>query len=249
MSILTELNQTAEVTPLAGIEDAWTWSVGNGWFHYALTLSTDGSQAFQLNCNKGWTTDRAVAVLDFVRRNEQRSLAAAPFAVLPGFALPGKNFDCVAVVLPTVAQMYLSKDPLLAKSVYAVFPAWRCEFSGDEDEAEASRRYKRVLETADWDRGPEPFLRWRYVKASGQQVSLPGDRRGLAGRSELATLLKIQRGAARGFVELENFRGQVHRIDWRDGRTVLRGGDQEQFLSEEELTPWIDQFLIHGMED
>ncbi|MCP2261655.1 hypothetical protein LX15_005381 [Streptoalloteichus tenebrarius] len=54
----------------------------------------------------------------------------------------------------------------------AVFPAYRCEFSGAETEDEAAYRYTRAAgaQPSRWDREPNPYLRMRQRAASGREI-------------------------------------------------------------------------------
>lgn len=248
MSIESTVTRMPDVGEIPGVPQAWSWSIAGGWFRFWLALGSDGRHAFQMTSRDSHDEKLAAAVLEFSRANAAALLSAAPLAVVEGFSFPGYGFDCVSALIPTVAQLHQGEHPELTESVFAVFPAWRCEFSGDESEDEAGVRYDKVLDTPDLSRGPVPFLRMSYdIPAKG--MGSVGGRRGLAVPETLMLAVSELSEAGRGFVECENFRGQVRRIEWDGGDVFLVNGEERRAVSPAELTGWIEGFLHRGEGD
>ena len=144
------------VRPVAGLDGCWTWSAGR--FYFVLALTAEGGHAMQPNCRDVLDLDLVVTVLAFARARSEAVLAAAPFAVLEGFTSPSATpFDSVAAVIPAVHRYQEFDRPDLNEVTYAVFPAYRCEFSGLETQEEATYRFDYMLDAANLQRPPSPW--------------------------------------------------------------------------------------------
>ncbi|WP_406716365.1 hypothetical protein [Streptomyces althioticus] len=109
--------------------------------------------------------------------------------------------------------LYRNEKPELTPRVRLAFPAYSCEFSGNETLDEAITRY-RTLGLTDLRRGPSPFLKTRYANTRTRGRSTdPG--RGLADSDRLLDELRAIEGGAGSFVEFENRHGDVWRVEWR----------------------------------
>src|SRR5262245_28922106 len=144
MDIPTVITAMPNAAPLAGLPDAWHWAQVPG-FDFAAALSTDGRHLFQLYAHRCYDEDLVTAVLAFARHHESDLIAppAQPLALAEGFAHPGRGFDMVVTVGPGVHK-YHAEDGPLHEVTRAVFPAYRCEFSGTENEDEVYYRYSRA---------------------------------------------------------------------------------------------------------
>jgi hypothetical protein len=245
MDIVAEVAQFRGVAPLLGLDNAWTWTIPGGEVRLALALSEEGGHAFQLNCRNGYSTDLAAALLRFARANDRRLASASPMATAEGFSAPGTRFDCVISILPSVVKLHKTD---LGAVTYAVFPGWRCEVSGDESEDEAFTRYKKFIRPWDYKRSPQPFIRMRYQIAEQRPVE------GRAGGRALVDLDRLYRELASitelgdGWIECENFLGEVVLIEWTSHRVRLvdlKSQSQEEMLPEA-VTPWLGRFLHSG---
>lgn len=248
MDIAAEFADIAGAEPLPGIEDAWTWSVLGGDVRLAAALSLDGNHAFQVNCRTNFTPERAIRILSEARTLSATLLAASPFATTE-FTLPDFTFNRMASVLPSVANLH--RHTPLNDVTYAVFPAWHCEFSGDETKDEAYVRYKKMLSTAYYDRKPVPFLRMTRFTPEGGTLGNDDGRRAVASAEQLESGIAAITGVDNGWVECENFLGEVRRIEWRAGHLEARNPatDTQQRLEPNEVKGWIKQFLNIGEGD
>lgn len=243
VDIASVVNEIPGARPADGLDGCWIWSLGR--FHYALAVTADGGYAMQLNSRDEFDPELTYATLAFARARSETVVAAAPFAVLDGFTSPSANpFDVVASAMPGVHR-HQSNEPALRDLTYAVFPAFRCEFSGTESQKEAVNRYGRMLDAADLRRTPKPWLRLRFdnpktgARSLGQELILAKD--GLL-RAELRNL----ENADGAFVEVENFLGESRRVSWSGGARIEHGADLRE-VSMTELLAWAHRFVFEGI--
>ncbi|MEU6222648.1 hypothetical protein [Streptomyces sp. NPDC047042] len=149
--------------PLPGLPDSWHWSPAPG-IDFAGALSADGNRLLQLSGRNSYDQDLAVSTLRFARDHEDAIFARNPFlGALDGFEPPaGHRFDTVVGIAPDVHRFYRVENPDLTPHVRLTFPAYACEFSGEETLDEAITRY-RMLRLNHLDREPLPFLKMRYA--------------------------------------------------------------------------------------
>ncbi|MFE3829554.1 hypothetical protein [Streptomyces sp. NPDC059092] len=231
MNIRQAVTGIGNAREFPGLSDAWQWSP-NPRFVFSLALSPEGDRAYQMNTLDSFDEGLVKAVLEFSRHRRLRvEPEVRPFSVATGFAHAGYRFDSVAAVSPSVHGYHAGRDESLNDSVIAVFPSYRCEFSGNETVEEAAYRFKRMLRPTLTSRAPSPYLRMRYEnrKTGGGSV---GPTRGFATPDVLLRELGYLEGALGSFVEFENFRGEVRKIEW-DGVWVINGERQEIVISED----------------
>ena len=241
MTIVSIMSTVTTATPVAGLTDAWTWDVAHGWFRYWLAAASDGERGYQLSSRDHHCPELSRDVLAFCREHEPDLLAAAPFAVLPGFDSTGTDFDCVTAVIPTVARVNHDGIPELGDTVFAVFPAWHFEFSGDESEDEAAVRYA-AIDTADIGRRPVPFLRMSYDVPSigmGSVNPVPG----IAEPEALHRAIDVLAGAGKGEIRCENFRRELVHLEWTPDGPVRHTDAGPRLVEQEALHDWAESFL------
>ncbi|WP_033319535.1 hypothetical protein [Streptomyces yerevanensis] len=211
------------LAPLGDLEQAWWWSL-NPVLHYTGALTADGTQLLQMNTRGAYSEDLSYAVLSFTREHERELLHNGRFlGFAEGFSAPGHAFDTVAVVAPEVAQLHKVQNPDLTPLTYAVFPAYSCEFSGNETLEEAECRYLKMLPTADIKRDPVPFLKMRFDNPrTGGGSTNPG--RALTYERILLQELPHLENAPGGFIEFENRHAKIWRIEWHDGWFIAEEG-------------------------
>jgi hypothetical protein len=217
--------------PIRGLPDAWHWSP-NPRFHFAAALTKDKAHVIQVNARDGYAEDLVRDLLAFVRERGEDVLAdRRPLIPLVGFAVPGHDFDTAAVVSPAVHDRHARENPELHDVTYAVFPGWHYEFSGTETVTEARFRFghPQGIPTAKLDREPVPFLRMRYQNTKTKGGSEGPDRH-FAKPAVLWRELELLDGAEDSFVEFENFRLHVWRVEWA-GTWVLIDDDRRRTMS------------------
>jgi hypothetical protein len=222
-------------TPFEGLADAWQSIAGPG-FGTGVALSRDGERVLRCYARLSYDEDLVRAVLAFAREHggELAPTEERPLVVAEGFAPPGSLFDTVVAVGPAVHRNF-ADDPRLHDHSLAVFPAYRCEFSGSEDREQAQYQYARAagVPVSRLDRIPHPYLRMRYKTETGREIP----ELGLIGVSMLATQLRRLEGDTDRFIEFENYRLQLWRVEWDGafGVTALAGSDEPDEPGRREL--------------
>lgn len=248
VDIAAVVNEFPGVRPAAGLDRCWTWSAG--WFHFALALTPDGDHALQVNCRDDLDLNLMVAVLAFARERGDAVMAAAPLAVLEGFESPSVSratpFDTVAAVIPAVHRYHEYEQPELNDVTYAVFPAYRCEFSGLETQQEAVYRFDSMLDPANLKRPPSPWVRMRFDNPKTGAGSV-GTELGIAPADKLMQELRNLEYADSAFVEFENFRQERRQVSW-SGELRLSDGDEIRTVEPADLLIWAHRFVYEGID-
>ncbi|MDN3024660.1 hypothetical protein [Streptomyces sp. S.PB5] len=225
MDIRSVVTTFKGVGPLPGLPDSWHWSPAPG-IDFAGALSADGKRLLQLSSRDSYDEDLALATLAFAREHEDEIFVANPFlGSLDGFGPPvGRHFDAVVGIAPEVHEFYRVEKPELTPHVRLVFPAYACEFSGDETLDEAITRY-RMLRLTNFGREPLPFLKMRYIntRTRGRSTN-PG--RGFTAPRRLVQELRQMEGGAGSIVEFENRHSHVWRVMW-DGVWLIAEWDNQ----------------------
>ena len=212
MDLAAVITAMPNATPLAGLPEAWHWAKVPG-FDFAAAPSADGKHLFQLYALDSYDEGLVTAVLDFARRHEAELIVPPerPLALAEGFTHPASGFDMVAAVGPGVHK-YHEKDGPLHEATRAVFPAYRCELSGAEDEDEVAYRYSRAagVTPTRLGREPRPTLKIRYRPDDGSTM----DERVYFTPSSLQYQFPKLQGEPDRFVEFENYQQRVWRVAW-----------------------------------
>ena len=250
MNIEQIVSSFAGVSRFPGLPDAWHWEVANGRFHFVLALTGDGQHALQTNVREGYNTGLVHATLAFALSHEEKILTAPVLTVLPGFSVACGAFDTVVAAVPVVSQLHATEHPELSVVTYAVFPVYRGEFSGRETPEEARYRKSKLVDNADLRREPRPVVRMRYANPRTQGGSI-GPKRGQAKPQNLFAELAKLVNAPGGFVEFENYLGEVRKATCeRDGGlTLWHDAHRPQPVDLPALLAWTEGFLRHGTEE
>ncbi|GAA3851633.1 hypothetical protein [Streptomyces sedi] len=215
-----------DAAELDGLDNAWRWSPAPG-IDFAGALSDDGRRLIQTSSRDSYRDDLAVATLRFAREREEELFARNPhLGSAAGFAAPdGAHFDAVAGAAPAVHRFYHVELPELTPLVRVVFPAYVCEFSGDETLEESITRY-RMLQVTRWERGPVPFLKMRFAntRTLGRSTN---EGRGLTDLAVLERELQLMDDAPGSFVEFENRHAHVWRVEWHGAWYIAEWDTQE----------------------
>lgn len=220
MDLASTFSAIPEVTPLPDLSNAWHWPLAPG-FDFAAALSQDRKHVFQCYALKSYDEGLARAILFFARERGADLIAPPerPLVAVEGFSHPGYKFDAMVAISPTI-HTYHEENPELLRVTRAVFPAYRCEFAGDEGEAETRYRYKRAagVPATKLKRKPHPYVKMRERTESGRVIS----KRGFVQLATLLHGLRTLENRPDRFVEFENYRHDVWRVEW-DGSWVLTG--------------------------
>ena len=224
MDLAATFSAMPNATPLTAMPNAWHWAMAPG-LDFTAALSADRAHAFQCFALRSYDADLVAAVLSFARAHEDVVLTPPdrPLAIAEGLAHPGSAFDSVVTFGP-VLHRHQEQDPELHEAIRAVQPAYRCEFAGDESDEDASFLFNRAagVPSTRLDREPHPFLKMRHK--TDTRV-LPD--RDFVSTDWLVKELRALEGRPDGFVEYENYRHEVRRAEWADGRWGITGDATE----------------------
>ncbi|WP_165989748.1 hypothetical protein [Streptomyces sp. YIM 98790] len=196
--------------PVAGVTDAWYWSPAPG-LHFCGTLTEDGSRLLQFHFRGPGDEQMVRSITAFARAHGAELTAADPIAAVSGFRCEGRPFDTVAALAPVIAKPYSYERPELTPHVYVMYPGYACEFADGQTEAETLAK-ERFADPGALDRKPVPFVRMRFRNDRTGAGSM-GDERGVA-RPDVLWHELAELENSPGFVEFENRRRQVWRVEW-----------------------------------
>ena len=243
---LAWLKALPNIEPLDGLTDAWSWTETPTAPSYssALALTEDRSHVFECYAHDSYDEGLARAILEFARSRESDLLAPPDtlLVVAEGFSHESYRFDTVVSVSPKIHSFHLDDNPGVHEITRAVFPAYRCEFSGTENEEELAFRYKRAagVKPTSWDREPKPFLRMRYRAVTGREQR---ERGFTGGKSVLRELAELP-GRQNGFVEFENWQNRVWTATWQDGYVLTEGETEVGRMDLDAITEFVKDALL-----
>ncbi|MGH6656356.1 MAG: hypothetical protein ACRDVE_14270 [Actinocrinis sp.] len=237
MDLAAVFTAMPNAAPLAGLSEAWHWAEVPG-FDFTAALSSDGRHVFEFFALRSYDEGLAVSVLAFARQHESELIAVPdrPLVLAEGFAYPGRGFDMVAAIGPGVHENHDEDGPLHAVT-RVVFPVYRCEFSGIENEEEARYRYSRAAGATPsrLGRQPRPTMKIRYRPDDG---SVMAERDYFTPNSLQYQFPKLENRPDR-FLEFENFQNRVWRVEWDGAFNVSEltgdGGEHRGLSLEESL--------------
>jgi hypothetical protein len=185
------------------------------------------------------------SALAFGLKHEAQVLSAAPLAIVNALSAQETKFDTVVAAAPSIHELHKVENPPLHDVTYRIFPAYRCEFSGRETPKEAVLRMAKMVDPANLDREPQPVVRIRYLNPRTKGRTL-GDRRGLITPMVVFGEVKKLENTPDGFVEFENYLGQVRKVTWQGGFN-LWNEDRSERVELEALLEWIRKFILQGV--
>ncbi|MEU6976248.1 hypothetical protein [Streptomyces sp. NPDC046371] len=234
MNIERAVAEIRSVEEVPDLPMAWRWSPMSR-FMFSLAMDVDGGWAYQMNSLDVHDEGLTRAVLEYARQHRLgRGPGARPLTVATGFSYGTYRFDAVAAASPPVHGYHHGRNEALNEVVSAVFPAYRCEFRGDESLEEAVLRCKRMLRPTILSRPPVPYLRMRYENTRTKGGSV-GPNRGFTTPDVLLRELGLLEGAPGSFVEFENSYGQVWHVEW-NGSWLVNETPQDAPPSESWVT-------------
>lgn len=244
IDIRRTVEEISNVRAFPGLENAWHWTALGDRVNFVLVLTSDGRHALQVNTRDHFDAGVVRSVLTFCLAHEALALKANPLTILKGFSAQGTKFDIAVSAAPEVHQFHKTERPALHEVTYRVFPAYRCEFSGRETPKEAVLRMAKMVDPANLTRKPEPVVRLRYLNPRTKGRTL-GENRGLADPMVLFGEVERLENTPGGFVEFENYLGQVRKVTWNGG-FLFWNGDRAESLKKEDLLERIHKFILEG---
>lgn len=233
MDLTETFSAMPNVARLGDLAEAWHWFYAPG-LDTCAALSADGKHAFQAASRDSFDERLAIALLSFAREHSAELIAEPdrPLVLVEGFGHPGYAFDVVVAAGPAIHRHY-PDDAEVNEAVRSVVPAFRCEFTGDEDFAEADARFVRPngVPGTRWGREPRPYLKMRF---RGNDGVLPTEREFYRPKL-LVSWITRNEGNSDLFVEFENYRHDVYTVEWTGTWTITAPGESPRSTTLEEL--------------
>lgn len=245
---MTDLHEYVDgIEPLARIDSV---PGGKIWqtkakAYVAAAPTPGGSHLLVLQSGRFDPTPVASWVLQHALANWDSLLAEdAPLRVAPGLPPLGDwPFDVVVAFPPDLHNFEKRKHPDVHERAFQVFPACRYEVPTALSEREAvSLKSPKVVRFTDVERVPVPIVRVRYELASQRSV---GKDRALSKLTTMRTMVEQLAESPNGFVEIENHRAEVVRIEW-SGEYQVVVGDERARVERAEIWPWLQRFARTG---
>jgi hypothetical protein len=206
------------LTLFSPLERTWTFTAktSEGPALHVVHFGSADDHLSLLQCREGFDPALAAALLRHVGDVPDDFFDEEPVRTLRDFSFPGRGFDRIVAVGPLAHHQFEAASPELQECTVALFPAYACEFKGDEEASRVRTLRKYFVATLDWTRAPQPRLLMMHRNTVTQSRS-PGQKRGLARLEKCFRELETLPEGADSFVEIENIAGEVLRI--------VRGGE------------------------
>jgi hypothetical protein len=218
------------IAPVLGLDNVWTWSIGR--FRRLAFLDARGSTVFRMNTAGDIGSGLMEAVVRHTRTRWPADLLS-PVTIVPEFVCDGYGFDVLAIPRREVFVHDKNEFPELARVAIAIFPAFTCEFSGQESVEEATYRVSRALLIARMDRTPVPYLKIKYRNPAFGGLT-KGKERYFMPYDALTREIRQLENVRDAYVEFETYTGRVWRVSW-DGGFILGAGDEDVQMALEQL--------------
>ena len=180
----------------------------------------------------------------FAIEHETRVMACESVVVLDGFSVANYGFNTTVALASKFHRMHKAKRPDLHQVTLALFPAFECEFIGDEDDADLEFLYSKIVNPSELQREPNPSIRAKFHNQRTGVRSLAKGR-GLVARRTLDGVIGNMNESPNSFVEVENFQHHVATVTWNEGYQ-LAFDKKTSTLEKDKLLAWMDKFLVVG---
>jgi hypothetical protein len=244
--LLKQLSRMVNLTPVEGTS-AWA-SFENATpsfrFHYRVREATARKALIHFAIRDAYAPEAAQELCFKIDEMEDRILEAEEPRKLHPVALHASRFDSLVVLPPGFHESLSAQDPDLSARTFVVFPAYGCEFRDVETKACIDVLRRGIVATLDWSRDPSPRVEMRYSNPRTKGGSR-GSKRGLTDISVPLREARELAGSPGAFIEIENFTGQVLRVESNGDHVAVRRSPQgvEEFATVDELPGLIRRFL------
>lgn len=162
-----------------------------------------------------------------------------------GLQLPGYPFDSVIAVHPDAHNFERQEHPEVHARSFQVFPVSRFEIPAAMTPREAvTLSSPRFIRFTDLKREPSPVFRARFQLQTHRSVGVD---RALAMYSMIRPAIDGLTKDPSGWVELENFLGEVVRLTWAAGQYVVALATGQIAVAGADLDAWLDAYAKAGL--
>ena len=215
--------------------------MSTGHHRYAV-MTPDGEHLMELPLMKEAADELAASALRYASASWPAIVGAeAPMSVLYGFEAPDPwRFDCVVGTGPGIHRLHQVKSPSLHERTFSLAVAYSWEILPSLTSAEVIATRKLVA-FADLNRPAQALAR---AKVRAGSVRTVGERRAMTDERSILASMEQQRGVPDGFIEVENARGELAVVWFRDG-FVINGpaGESPSGGQPSDAVEWVSAFL------
>lgn len=166
------LSEFFELECISSQRGIWRYMIDTPAHKFQVYVWTDDSKnhVFQLTLRDTRQDSLAECLQGFLNRLNLNLPLKDPINLFEGFECSGWEFDIVCVLNSVAHKSFLGEIPELHARSYVVFPAYRCEFSGNETAKEIDFMRKNTVKTIDIYREPSPKIGmwyWNDAQKSG----------------------------------------------------------------------------------
>src|SRR6187431_1934226 len=189
-------------------------------------------------------TEHAGRLLDFALKNLHKLVGNLVTRLHP-YVSGEDKFDTFLALGPSITKVVMSKGHFLQPCTYECYAINHIEFSGNETEAEATLR-KRKVRMTDVNREVTPVIFGRYHKQTGQRSP---KYLAVATHESTATDIK-QMLRDGGVVEFENWERERVTLTTDQGRAELDAtfSGETKSISVDQALKLMDELTLRGVE-
>ena len=200
-----EIQRITSGRKVALLDDCYLYSIETPAHTFTNLIRLKDAQTCFLVPNRDhFDAKLALNVAAFAQLQLESIDRAKPITKLSHFEAQGYPFDTVVILNPTAHDSFVTESTILQMATYLAFPAFNCEFSGDEDADTVKLMRKKFVSTLDWRREPCPKISMRFNNAQTLARSV-GSKWGLTTLDVCLHEIKCLPPDDHSFVELLNF--------------------------------------------
>ncbi|MEC7526506.1 MAG: hypothetical protein VYE22_41900 [Myxococcota bacterium] len=192
-------------------------------------------------------SDEIVAALSEVTARHVKPLSKdIPLVITDDIPPLSKSIPANVIMHPSLLKRVPSRGAAALGSIlYGMYPAYRCEFFGDEIGREASFR-KKSTKLGDYERSPGPAVRMRFRREKRNLYSRGGKARLMFSYKEVSAIVG-HLATDDGFAEIENYEHDVATIT-HEGEYSAELGSLVKKVPAPDVQDWLYLFLTEGSE-
>lgn len=213
-------------------------------FHVYVWMYEGTEWIFQLTVRDSVEDRLSECAYDFLLSNLKSISGSSPVSVFNGFVCAGWAFETMCVLNSSAHRSFVGEVPELHEFTFVVFPAYRCEFSGNETDKEIEFMRKNTVGTIDVRRSPSPKIKMWYKDVAKSAGSVGKDVK-LDRVDSLRRVLRDISDDGESRVMIENYKGDCVSIrKSKEAYLICRkdfnGGEVSDSVSD--VDAWINQF-------
>lgn len=207
-----------------------------------------GEKLIVVACRDSFNNELAVSLMQQVPALASALSTSRRHIAVHRTSFPGEiAFDSLVLLGPDAHSGYEHQDPYLHERTIVAFPAFHCEFVGNESAGEIDYMRRNIVSTVVWEREPNPKCKI-YYENRRTGIELTGTKPLLASAEEVLKVIGSLEGARgpESFLDICNFQDTKAHVEWRaDGFQIeVEDGERVSGTQLRETTDWALEFLF-----